>query len=266
MIAEKSLFEVKETENVITVAPIDIKEVRAATEETALMLTTAEDLVIKTQDDYEGAANVLKIVKGKYKTLEATRKSITSPLNQAKQAVMDIFRKPLAFLSAAETKLKKSMVDYTEEQERIRWKQEEKLRKQAEAEEARKRKALEEQARKQEEKAAELRRQAEAADAKEKQRLEDLARKAEEKAEEKREEKEEVSVKVPVLAPSVKTPEGVSYRERWYAAVTDKAKLPLEYLEPNMTKLHKLAQDTKDNSPLAGVEFRCEKIVVGASS
>ena len=173
MIAEKSLFEVKETENVITVAPIDVKEVRAATEESAIILTATKDVTIKTQGDYEEAAEVLGLIKRKQKALETRRKSITSPLNIAKQAIMDLFRKPLSFLAEAEIKTKDSMLAYDEEQERIRNEQEAKLRKQAEAAEARKRKSLEEQARKQEEKAAELRQQAEEADAKEKQRLED---------------------------------------------------------------------------------------------
>ena len=174
---------------------------------------------------------------------------------------MDLFRKPLIMLVEAERIVKKGMIAYTDKQEKLRQEREEKLRKQAEAEEARKRKALEEQAKKQEEKAAELRRQATEADAKERVRLEEQARKAEEEAEKRREKKEEVHIEAPVLASTVEQPKGVAYKDKWYAEVVDFTQLSDEYKLPNMPMLNKVAQATKGKLCVPGATFKSEKIV-----
>ena len=248
-------------ESVIKVEPIQTQEAQEAVVVAERMLTEAKSNVITDQFTYEISADALKVLKAKAKSLEDRRKEITKPLDAAKKSVMELFRKPLIMLIDAERIIKKAMITYTDEQERQRREKEEKLRRQAEAEETRKRKALEEQARKQEEKAAELRKQAAEADAKEREKLEEQARKADEEAEKRREKKEEVRIEAPVLASTVEQPKGVAYKDRWYAVVTDKTKIPMEYLEPNMPMLNKFAQATKGKINLPGVEFKSEKIV-----
>lgn len=228
-------------QNTIEIAPINTKEAKVAEEESALMLVKANTLTISTQENYENAAEVLKSIKNKYKDFETKRKSITSPLLQAQKAVMELFRRPLSMLQEAEKLIKKGMITYTDVQENIRLEQEAKLRRQAEAEEAKKKKALEERAKKAEEKG----------DA--------------EKAEELREQKEQVAVEAPVLAQRTEAPKGVSYKTKWTALVVDKTKMPIEYLEPNMSMLNQVAQATKGKLIIPGVEFKSEKIVASRS-
>ncbi len=66
-------------------------------------------------DDDEGnalAGGMLQDVKQRHKALEAKRKSITTPLLEAKRAVDDLFREPRALLEAAEQSLKSKIAVY----------------------------------------------------------------------------------------------------------------------------------------------------------
>lgn len=228
-----------ENANVITVQPIQTQDAKDAQESAVVLYDRSTVLVIQNQADYEGAASCLQAIKSKARAIDEKRKEITKPLDAAKKAVMDLFRKPLELLSQAEGNVKNILRTYDQEQEKIRQEQEAKLRRQAEAEEARKKKALEERAKKAEEKGNI------------------------EKAEALREQKEEVLVEAPVLAPRTETPKGISYKDKWVAIVTDFAKLPNEYKLPNMPMLHKMAQATKGKVLIPGVEFKVEKIVAG---
>lgn len=225
----------------IEVKPISTKEANAAVITAEKILAETKNLVIANQATYDSAADILKAIKTRQKEFEAKRKEITRPIDVAKAAVMELFRRPLDFLCEAEAIIKDRMIKYTDEQEKRRREQEEKLRKQAEAEEARKKAALEERARK-----------AEAAG-------------KTDKAEELREQAQTVAVVAPVLASTVETPKGMHFTERWYAEVTDKTKLDFAYLEPNMQALNKFAMATKGQLKMAGVEFKSEKIVASRS-
>lgn len=224
-------------QSVIEVKPIQTQEAKEALVVAERMLGEVQSLTITNQPTYDHAADALKHIKTRTKNLEDRRKEITKPLDVAKKSVMELFRKPLIMLVDAERIVKKGMIVYTDEQERIRREKEAKLRRQAEAEERRKKEALEKRAKKAEGEG----------------KLD--------KAEQLREQKEEVSVEAPVLAQTTETPQGVAYKDRWYAVVIDKAKVPIAYLEPNMSALNKFASATKGKVPLAGVEFKSEKIV-----
>lgn len=113
-------------------------------------LRMAESFTIATTTDYELAADELKAIKSKAKALEERRVAITGPLNKAMKAVNDLFRAPLAALDQAEGIIKRSMIAYTEEQQR----KAEEERKRLEAEAAAERKRLEDEARAREEAAA----------------------------------------------------------------------------------------------------------------
>jgi len=225
------------THGKITVEPIETKFADHAQDTAVALLETSKMLKINKQVDYDAAAEGLKNIKRISKEVEGERKKITEPLNKAKAAIMDLFRKPLVILGEAEEIVKKSMITYTDEQEKKRREQEEKLARQAKAEEDRKKKALEERAKKAE------------------------AEGKTEKAEELRDKKEEVRVDAPVLAPRTETPKGVSYRDKWTAEVADFAKLPDDYKLPNMAMLNKMAQATKGKVPISGVTFKSEKIL-----
>ena len=231
--------------------------------ETTDITTRATEMVISDQPQYKDAADFLLGVKSLQKKIKETFDPIVDAAHRAHKEATTKRKEHLEPVLMAEGLIKGKMVTYTSEQERLRKEREDKLRRQAEAEEARKRKALEEQARRQEEKAAELRRRAEEADFKERQKLEEAAKRAEEKAEQRREKAEDVRVEAPVLASTVETPKGISYKDRWYAIVLDKTKIPIEYLVPDMLMLNRHAQNTKGKVPISGVDFVFEKIVAG---
>ena len=165
-------------------------------------------------------------------------KSITGPIDAAKKAVMDLFRKPLELLSGAETKIKGLMTDYTNEQERKAKEDQERLEKLAEKE-------------------AE----------KEKKKIDAKIERAEasgnlDKVEELQAQKETITpLEVPVVSAPPKA-EGVSYRETWKAIVKDFKLLPDEYKLPNQSALDKVAQATKGKIPIPGVEFKMEKTTI----
>ncbi len=84
------------------------------------MLADAQDYTIDSPELYEAAAEDLQRVKALAKQVEDTRVSITGPLHQAKVAVDNLFKGPTQFLQQAEQTLKRAMLTWSEEQERIR--------------------------------------------------------------------------------------------------------------------------------------------------
>lgn len=196
------------------------------------------NLVIANQEQYETAGTVLKEVKSRYNELDKQRKSITKPLDDAKKAVMDLFKQPLSLLETAEKKIKGLMVGYADEQER---------------------KAKEEQLR--------LQRLADAEAEKERKKLEAKIARAEasgklEKAEELEAQKDAIeAIDVPVIVPQAETQKGISYREKWSAVVVDEKLVPREYLIVNQSALDKVAAATKGSLSIPGVKFEMKKIV-----
>jgi len=95
-------------------------------DETALIMETsgtldcAKEIVITSQAMFDLAADELKTIKARAKELEEKRIAITKPMDVAKKLVMDLFRKPLAYLNEAENTLKNGMLEYSNEQERLR--------------------------------------------------------------------------------------------------------------------------------------------------
>lgn len=93
----------------------------------AIVLTTkaqsamanASDFVIDSHTMFELASDDLKQIKALQKEVEEKRTGITGPLNQAVKAVNDLFRSPKEFLDKAEASLKRAMVTWSNEQERL---------------------------------------------------------------------------------------------------------------------------------------------------
>ena len=224
-------------EKQIVVAPISTEVAVRAQQEAPAMLKQAEAIVILNQSQYEGANNVLKTVKDKGRELDAKRKEITKPLDQAKRVVMDLFREPLEILTTAEKIIKRAMISYADEQDRLRREEQRKLELKAKAEEDRKRKDLEDRAKKW------------------------AAKGDKAKAEELQEQAEDVHVDAPVAAPKIEKTAGVSFRESWSAKVVDEDKVPREYLSVNIQALNKVAQATKGAIKIPGVEFKMEKVL-----
>lgn len=82
-------------------------------------LTSAQDLIIDSPSMYELAGEELRNIKALQKKVEESRTSITGPLNAALKAVNDLFRAPKEYLEQAEAAVKRPMVAFTQEQERI---------------------------------------------------------------------------------------------------------------------------------------------------
>ncbi len=223
----------------IEVKPIDTTKAIAVQSECDLILNDAKQLIIKDNDQYTLANELLKKVKGKQKELDVERKSITKPIDIAKKAAMDLYRPSQDALTKAENVLKNGIVTFATEQEKKRKADEEKLRK----EEEKKAKA----------KQGKLNERAEKAEAEGKT----------EKADELREQAEEVETDVAFVLPeSTERQQGVHFKENWKAQVFDENIVPRKYMIIDYKKLDKLAQAIKGKSDIPGVKFVSEKTVV----
>ncbi len=100
---------------------------------TEIILQKAELLVIKNTDDYCFASEELKNIKKSAKQLDEQRKSLTKPLDESKKKIMAMFKAPTEYLEKAEAIIKKTMVTYQQEEERLRREEEEMLKNEAEA-------------------------------------------------------------------------------------------------------------------------------------
>jgi colicin import membrane protein len=87
--------------------------------EAQTQLANAKEYVIDSATMYELASEDLRRIKSLQKDVEAKRTAITGPINQAVKAINDLFRTPKEFLDQAEATLKRAMVIYSNEQERL---------------------------------------------------------------------------------------------------------------------------------------------------
>lgn len=217
---------------------IDTNEAQKQTSDVASLCKKGTILVIINQDQYEKAASVLTEIKSRYKELEKQRKEITVPLDNAKKQVMDLFREPLEQLKSAEDTIKRTMIGYTDEQERLAREEQKRLQELADKELERQKKLIE----------AKIERA--------------KASGKEEKVETLEMEKEMIApVVAPVVVPKIDTPKGVSYRDKYTAEVIDFKLLPDEYKLPNQSALDKVAQATKGTISIPGVKIKSEKIL-----
>lgn len=97
-------------------------------DEAKQLLVDAQQFKVTSDAEYEIAGLDLKRIKDKMRALDDMRKNITRPIDAAKKAVMDFFRGPEDFLKNAESAYKRSMLNYQQEQERIRKAEEVRIR------------------------------------------------------------------------------------------------------------------------------------------
>lgn len=196
------------------------------------LLTMAKQFEISTADDYERANESLKGIIIKKRELDERRKAITRPIDDAKKRIMDLFQPALKYLEDAEQTIKRDMLVWNREQERLRQEREARLR---------------EQQRKEREK---LQQQAEKASASGKtEKAEALLQQA------------DMTDGVSVAPATPKTSSSV--RKTWQARVTDKAALikaaaerpDLQaLLNVDQTALNAMARGLKSNLSIPGVE------------
>lgn len=75
---------------------------------------------ISTPDEYEQAAEQLKVVKGWGKILEENRKDMTQPFLEAQKKINNYYRESGDKCVSIESTIKKAMIEYQDEQERQR--------------------------------------------------------------------------------------------------------------------------------------------------
>ena len=208
----------------------------ALTKSAERVLAIALSIVVDSNEMAEIAASELVTIKGRAKELDEERKRITKPMDDAKKAVMDIYKPAIEKLGQAETALKTSLLTYQKEQQRI-----------ADL-------AAAEEARKAREEAEKLRAKAEKMEAKGKTEDADALRSV-----------AAMTVTAPRTVAAPTKLAGTSVRKVWKANVTDRsaaikalAENPAyqHLLTIDEAALNKLAAAMKNpNSPIPGVVF-----------
>lgn len=210
-------------------------EVKALTEETQVIVAAAGAVVVKTVEQYALAGTELTRIKGAAKRLDELRTSITRPMDAAKKAVMDFFRAPAERLAAAEAQIKRAMLAYSNEQDRIRQAEQRKADEAAQRERDRiSAQAAKATAAGKDEKAAALEQRA-------------------------------AEVVAPVIQREPPKVAGVSTREVWKFAIVDAALVPREYTLIDESKIRRVVGAMKGDTAIPGVRVYAEKALAAGA-
>ena len=167
---------------------VEIESVPDIMEKINPVVLRAQGIVIRTQEQFESCLTEAKVVKEFIAEVERTFADPKKKAHEAHKAIVTAEKRHLDPLLAAEKILKEKMIAWTEEQERIRKAEAERLRKEAEEAERQRREAFEREM-------AEKRRIEEERLAKERAEAEALRKKAEDEALEKARKLEEAGAK-----------------------------------------------------------------------
>lgn len=204
-------------------------EVRELTVEAGQLVALAGGYAVANPEQYVQAGDALKRVKGAKDRLEKLRKSFTQPLDQAKKAIMDFFRAPSDQLDQAESRIKRAMIGYSEEQERIRREEQRKADEKAERERQK------------------LARQAEEA------RLAGKTERAETL------DLRQAAVVAPIVQREAPKVAGTALREVWKFDITNEMDIPRGFLMVDESKIRKVVQAMKGDTNIPGVRVYSEK-------
>lgn len=199
-------------------------------------LANAQSFTVANAEDYQAAAEELSAIKGKWNEIEKSRKALKKPIDDAARAVQSFFKPPLDYLTRAESVLKRAMIAWKNEQDRI---------------------------------AREEKQKAEAKARKERDRLEKQAREAEEKG---RAERAEVlrdrAVSTVAAAPVTEAPKvsGISTRTVWKFRVVDAAKVPDKYKLVDEKKIGGVVRALKGDTDIEGIEVWEESSMAARSA
>lgn len=218
--------------------------VKADDEISVAMLSTAENLEIKTAEEMAASGEMLRTIKGRQGALSAARLDITRPMDAAKKRVMALFQPAIDRLAQAETTIKAAILTYTQAQEQERREAQAELNAAAE----RTRTQLIEQAETHDETGRHS-------------RAETLRERAD-------------VVQAPTVA-AAEVPRGaVHIKTTWHAEVTDLQALARAYADggravelilPNMKVLNDLARTLKGDLTIPGVKAVSEEGVTARS-
>lgn len=225
-----------------TIVPV---EVQVKLDATKALANTYEGYIVDSNQKYQASADDLKIIKAKAKELTDTRMSLTRPIEESKKKIIALFKVPLDFLTQAEGYVKRAMISWQTEQEKIRRAEEERLAK-IQREEAAK---LQQQAAKEAERAANLKTDA-------------AKQRAAAKAEELKAEAEAATAIAPTVESKVEEVSGISTRKEWKFRITDASSIPREYLIPDEKYIGQIVRASKGKKQIAGIEMYSEDIIV----
>lgn len=247
-------------------------EVKALTVQTEQFEALALTYKVASPVQYTDAGEQLKQIKAAMKRLDDLRKGMTRPIDAAKKAIMDFFRAPEDKLARAESGIKRAMLMYSEEQERIRREEQRKAEEAARKERERLEAIARETERKAREKADAERKAADAAAAggraAEAAKLMAKAQATEERAAAKAEEaaQQAAMVVAPIIQREAPKVSGISTREVWLFEVTDPVAVPREYLMVDESKIRKVVGALKADTVIAGVRVYSDKRMASGSA
>lgn len=200
------------------------------------LVARAAALKIRTQDNYEEAAGWLKSIKGFLKAIEDARTRITKPINESLREVNAQAKEAAAPFLESESKIKRAMIGYSDEQDRLQ--------------------------------REEQRRVNEAA-VKEQQRLQAIADRASDKGQfGKAEQFEEraAAVVAPVVQTAAPKVGGISIPKVWTFEITDEDLIPREYLLVDETRIRRVVTALKGDTKIPGVRvFEQKRIAAGVA-
>lgn len=223
---------------------MDLKEINIEDKEKNVntFLVLAEKLKIKNNEEYNGAAEKLKEIKAKNKELETERKGLTDPLEKTKKRIIALFKRPQDVLSRAEGIIKGALIDFQDEQEKIRLDEERKAQEKSRKEEEKRISRLSAQMNNAMEKGNDI------------------------KADRIQQQMEDNSLQpLPVVESKTEKVEGISSRKLCRYRIKDISLIPREWMMANDAMLKKYAEATKGKIPIPGIEFYEEKIISARS-
>jgi hypothetical protein len=226
---------------------------------------------IDSADMYALAAEELRAIKGKAAALEAKRKELVGPINEAVKRINDFFRAPIEMLGRAESALKTGMIAFDDEQERIRRAAEEQARRDREAEERRVAAEAAEAQRLADEAVAAAER---AATPEEHEHAQVALAEAAAKVESTQQARAEIAtMPTPIVAKGTPKIAGLSPKKTWRGECTDFMALvkavaagtaPINLLELNQTQLNKYARAQESALSFPGCKAVEEKTLASA--
>jgi len=214
-----------------------MEQIEVIKKDTMTLENKAKQLVVKTNEDFEIAGTLLKMVKGLRKQVGNTFDPIIKANYDAHKKAIEKKKEAEAPIIHAENMIKPKMASYMQEIERKR---------------------LEEQRRLE----AEARKKAEEEALAEAERLE---------SEGAMDEVDAILDEPLEVAPIVMQDdrpkvEGVSVRQNWKFVIEDESKIPDEYKIIDERKIGAVVRALKDKANIAGVKVYCEKTIASKSA
>ena len=88
----------------------------------------AREMILTTVAHYADAAAMLKRVKSALTDITNQRRALTAPIDEFKKTIMDLYRPATVLLEEADAAIKKAILKFEAEQERLRKIEEDRLR------------------------------------------------------------------------------------------------------------------------------------------